>query len=479
MSLLKADSVMRGEKMEFWVGVENFAKISSAKICINHYTVLVGVNNSGKTFLMQLVQGVSEKIGELLNDSVEKTTKVSDRGSVTEYRISDSNVKAVVDSLNQKLEVEKEDIVKETFGREIPIGRLYIDIVMEKNEYYVSIQSNDTHEIRGFLEELGAFHEPWDDLLNNEKKNRDFEFLLYRVPHTESVQIISVYVYHQRRRNKSVKNLVKTMLDSRTLFMPASRTGILLLYREFFANRTDEALVYDLSDKSIRKSNDNFGGLSQPVYKFLRFLQTYSERTDFNRFKEELEFFETRLIEGHISSTQSGFVYQQKNSLNEVPMYLASSMINEIAPLSLALSSSDYYERLIIDEIEASLHPEKQAELVKFLNRLNNKGMKIIISTHSDTIAAKINNLYSISEYLKYLPDREKRNILNSFDIKEEELINTDNLFVYEFVIQKDGKSIVRQVMKNEYAGFQFDQFTSSAMNIYDEASKIGEIIHK
>lgn len=479
MSLLKADSVMRGEKVEFWVGVENFAKISSAKICINHYTVLVGVNNSGKTFLMQLVQGVSEKIGELLDDSAEKITKIYDKESIMEYRISDNNVKAVVSLLNQRLEAEKEDIVKETFGREIPIGRLYIDIVMEKNEYYASVQSNDTHEIRRLLEEIKEFHHPWENLLNDETEDRDFEIFLYRDPHTETVQIISVNIYFQGKRIRNVKNLVKSMLDSRTLFMPASRTGILLLYREFFANRTDEAMVYDLTDKSIKKSNDNYGGLSQPVYKFLRFLQTYSERSDIKRYKEELDFFETRLIEGHINSTQSGFMYQPENSSNEVPMYLASSMINEIAPLSLVLSSSDYFERLIIDEIEASLHPEKQAELVKFLNRLNNKGMKIIISTHSDTIAAKINNLYSISKYLKNRPDKEKKNILNSFDIKEEELINTDNLFVYEFVIQKDGKSIVRQVLKNEYTGFQFDQFTSSAMNIYDEASKIGEIIHK
>ena len=41
--------------MQIWIGVENFAKIESARICINNYTVLVGPNNSGKTFLMQLM----------------------------------------------------------------------------------------------------------------------------------------------------------------------------------------------------------------------------------------------------------------------------------------------------------------------------------------------------------------------------------------------------------------------------------------
>ena len=50
--------------MDFWLGVKNFAKIESAKVNIDNYTLLVGQNNSGKTFLMQLIQGVSEKRSE-------------------------------------------------------------------------------------------------------------------------------------------------------------------------------------------------------------------------------------------------------------------------------------------------------------------------------------------------------------------------------------------------------------------------------
>lgn len=46
--------------MHLWVGVENFAKIEKAKISVDKYTLLVGPNNSGKTFLMQLVQGLSD-----------------------------------------------------------------------------------------------------------------------------------------------------------------------------------------------------------------------------------------------------------------------------------------------------------------------------------------------------------------------------------------------------------------------------------
>ena len=50
--------------MQIWFEVENFAKIEHARICINSYTVLVGPNNSGKTFLMQLVQGNIYKVNQ-------------------------------------------------------------------------------------------------------------------------------------------------------------------------------------------------------------------------------------------------------------------------------------------------------------------------------------------------------------------------------------------------------------------------------
>ena len=56
--------------MELWLGVENFAKIQSAKVCINKYSVLVGPNNSGKTFLMQLIQGMDKNWESLLNLSL-------------------------------------------------------------------------------------------------------------------------------------------------------------------------------------------------------------------------------------------------------------------------------------------------------------------------------------------------------------------------------------------------------------------------
>ena len=127
---------------------------------------------------------------------------------------------------------------------------------------------------------------------------------------------------------------------------------------------------------------------------------------------------------------------------------------------------------MIIDEAEASLHPQKQLELVRFFNRLNNKGMSLIVSTHSDTFVSKLNNLYILSHQVK----KNGEDILEQFNLEKQDLIEPERLFVYEFVNQPNGKSIVKEMKGNSKTGYQFDLFTDSAVHLYEEATKLGEI---
>lgn len=169
-----------------------------------------------------------------------------------------------------------------------------------------------------------------------------------------------------------------------------------------------------------------------------------------------MDFFEDKIIEGHINVSKQGkFSYYAKGDRQLVPMYLASAMVNEVAPLVLALTSERRYEMLIIDEVEASLHPQKQLELVRFLNRINNKGIRLILSTHSDTFVSKLNNLFLLSEQFKNSKDDE---IKRRFHI-EEDLTSTDKIFVYEFVFHENGKSIVKEIIPDPKMGYKFDLF--------------------
>lgn len=463
--------------MRFWIGLDNFAKIERAKVCVSNYTVLVGQNNSGKTFLMQLVQGVSSKLSSLFREDVFSVLTGEEHKDHIKYTISRENIDRIIEYLNGRLDEEKEVIVRDIFKKNIAIERLYIDISFEENvSYEICCLKNGTG-IRGFLDE--SFASKKDRFIELfEKWPEESERCILSKINLENgrkkTQFIHAGFSDGKSENRSALYTLKSLFEEKSLFLPASRTGLLLLYREFFANQTDDRF-FKIQDDRVVEVEENSIGLTEPVYEFLRFLQTYTENDELRtKYENDLDFFEKKLIEGHISVNKQGvFSYNAVGAQEGVPMYLASSMINEIAPIVLAVTSDRQYRKLIIDEIESSLHPEKQLELVRFLNRLSNDGIKLMISTHSETFALRLNNLFILSKYIEKTQDEEK---LSIFGLEKEDLIDTDKLFVYEFTIQPNGKSIVKEIQANDDTGYLFELFVNSTMKLYSEALGVGEI---
>lgn len=460
--------------MHLWVGVENFAKIEKAKISVDKYTLLVGPNNSGKTFLMQLVQGLSDKIVDLIDNEALNMIFTEEMPGYKKYVINESNIASFTEKINRNLFLNKEQLVREIFGKDIEIEDLYIEAKLEKKvTYEIEVLNNigfSNENVRKYIKKDIWFLKDFLDTSNTE----ELIAVISEIQEDNS-RVRMVSFNSEGDINNAVKGVLRHIFEKRSLFLPASRTGLMLLYREFFANKTDNAILYQWKDEKMIENKERYGGLTQPIYEFLRFLQTYvadEQLSDY--FEEELLFFEQNLIEGHISVNKQGaFSYSSQKEGKSVPMHLASAMINEVAPMALVLTSGKMYTRLIIDEVEASLHPQKQHELARFLNRLNNNNMSLIFSTHSDTFVTKLNNLYILSEYIK---ESKNESVLDDLNLQVDDLVNTDNLFVYEFILQENGKSVVKEIIPNKKSGYHFDLFTKSAMDLYTEALRIGEM---
>ena len=461
--------------MRIYMGVENFAKIESAEICINQYTLLVGPNNSGKTFLMQLAEGINEKMETIIHENDLQFLKEEQDSNCNIYTLTQDSLDTLTERINLRLDRIKESIIIDTLGQNIPVDRIYLRIEVDPDEKYQIIQYFEGMEV-------GTKHPDNDFLKNIFKVPKDRHVIILKKMQ-EKEKIIWALVGNKSSSNYYIEEALLHLLTCKSLFMPASRTGLMLLYREFFAHKTDDSVSVQFIDGVAEEQQPRILGLTKPVYKFLRFLQTVTP-PDLNSsklveyLKNDLHFYENNIIEGHISINEQGnMVYSVKDNKINVPMYLASSMINEIAPLYLAITSSrDRFRRLIIDEIESSLHPEKQMELVRFLNRLYNLKFEFIISTHSDTFVSKLNNLCLMAEYTKRTGDKAA---LKKLHLEESDLVCADNLCVYEFVNKENGKSMVREVPFNDKLGYQFDLFTDSALKLYNEATQIQEILNK
>jgi hypothetical protein len=85
-------------------------------------------------------------------------------------------------------------------------------------------------------------------------------------------------------------------------------------------------------------------------------------------------------------------------------------------------------ERLIIDEPELNLHPDNQRKVARVLAKLVNRGVQLIISTHSDYFIRELNNLIMLSQ-----PSDAARQLADQLGLEPAMLLTPDRLGVYLF----------------------------------------------
>ena len=101
-----------------------------------------------------------------------------------------------------------------------------------------------------------------------------------------------------------------------------------------------------------------------------------------------------------------------------------------------------------------------------------NAGYRMVVSTHSDTMAAAINNLITISFKEK------KDELMSKLGYEKEDMLESANVKAYQFIIGKDGKTKVEEV-KSHFSvgvGFDFDIFNYANDKIYQDAVEIAEV---
>lgn len=451
--------------MKICLGVKDFGKIKSAEVDISNFTVFVGNNNSGKSYMMQLIYGV---LRELPRIQTALTALVDDAELVS--IIDEDGFKRYETKVNQFLNDNKDRIIYRIFRRKIPIDQLYIKLTDIRERVLLEYKDVDEPIVvkNNHISEKGVYYAGVRELevtayiTKSKDKTRDIHLRFVNAPSYKSALSIIVGYVMEDLLGLSVDH------DGNALYLPASRTGMLLLYRSFFvekdSNIKEEHFVFN--DK---KEYGNAYGLSEPVYEFLKFLMRFildEEKSEKNEFL--IRFIEEHLIDGSIAHIGDEDIYTPDNSKVKVPLYLASSMVNELTPVLRLLTGMNNYQTVLYDEIETCLHPSKQSEMARLLMRLNNCGYRLIVSTHSDTMATKINNLLLLS--FADLSEAEKKEKLKRLNLDEEDILRSRDIHVYQFENQKDGHSIVKELefRTMPYTGYDFSQFADNVKQRYE-----------
>ncbi len=232
------------------------------------------------------------------------------------------------------------------------------------------------------------------------------------------------------------------------LFLPASKAGIQLLYKSLLNGKENKKPAARTS-RSKDKIQEIESGISLPVWDFLQFLLNYTTNNKTTRDNKKLtDFIEKYFLNGRLQQKEEETVYIPDNTDQSIPIGLASPVVNELAPMTKALTGTADYQYLFYDTVENCLDLEMQRQMARLLIRLNNSGKRLIVTTYSETMLSELSQLIQISldKYTKSDIKENQKEKLDKLNLTKEDLLDSKNIHVYQFSIQSDGMSAVDEL---------------------------------
>lgn len=181
-------------------------------------------------------------------------------------------------------------------------------------------------------------------------------------------------------------------------FLPASRSGIYAGMNAF------GSIVAELSrNRAYFTKKIEFPGISEPISDYFIALSNIKTKANEN-LGEIYKAIEHDILKGKVTfdKNKNALMYEPDNIDVSYEMTEVSSMVSEISPIVAFLKyiirtgyrrNSKNKSILFIEEPEAHLHPNNQIALIEIFARLIDADVKLIMSSHSNYVFNKINNL--------------------------------------------------------------------------------------
>lgn len=385
------------------------------------FFVFVGQNNSGKSYVSQLLWAIFNQ--DIIHKFARTNVEIIDNQIVENINNIEVTHELLAVILNKYSLFLQEETKKEIFNigknsqilNNIVIAFDYEISELREQEIKVIVNIQDDEENTLEYEFIEV---------KKDQGDLKYKFIDKQLPESIKERIPKRSLDRDLLNQKKflvIATIIKTMLkhNHETFFLPASRIFFPTFYRYIYEvdrkrREQDVKKLVDLLENPRKKGNIQLSDFQElDVFK-----RKYTE--PMNKVFENLfslNFEENINIEGHyinlvkqlqeilggeiklVSLEGIGLIefYFKMDSVDEpLPMYLASSSVNQLTPLYLYLKywAAEKDNFLMIDEPEVNLHPENQIKLINILIQFIQiqTGNKVLITTHSSMLANAINN---------------------------------------------------------------------------------------
>lgn len=458
----------------YTVNVEKFGKIRKASIDIAPFMFFVGDNNSGKSYLMQLLWGLynTETIlfaeaqelpayNELREIILEQIANEFDEDKPTfKYKFVPTSdfISKVIEYINQSLDKNKSSIAKTVLNTDtMSVGKFYISNFSTSKKYpFTVIRDYGTIKL-GTPSVTVSITDSYDS-----SKDNNLAVLLNAMIVLYAKHLIFDGIKHIRYYSKTIDSMV---------FLPASRTGFMLTYKDL------QRYMFEFLNSNEVSSINNNSRNKYPlvVNRFITDLASLEPAKDYSRIGNRMDvvkYIENEIYDGKLSSSKSESVdysYIRSSSTKPISMYLTSSMITEVAPLLIYLKSNNTFNTIIIEEPEAHLHLKAQRKLLSALTMLKNAGINIWFTTHSDSMMQEVSNLIKLKNKLSFVDKEDSTN--NSMS-----MIALDYLDVKGYQFDINNKLTDVSSVKISEVGVTAKTFIDELLNQIEFESSINDL---
>ena len=269
-------------------------------------------------------------------------------------------------------------------------------------------------------------------------------------------------------------------------YLPAGRSGLLTAWTDVVKLRLqlerDRFGLTSMPDTSLGGiALDFIAALSEILnrrrYRGRRYWQQELFRRNSQETYDSLQLLQ-ELMGGEVfagSGQDMVPILEYRQGSHKIPVQRASSMVADHAPLAMwmehLLRPGDL---LIIDEPESHLHPEAIRLVARILVRLVNEKVNVVCATHSAVL------LHEISNCILRQRVRSKGTDVLSEGYSESDCINVEDVAVHRFLRSREqGSVIVSRIEIEDDWGIPEDEYVEVAGDLSDESNRLFEILSR
>ncbi|MFM6375137.1 MAG: AAA family ATPase [Microcystis panniformis] len=458
------------------------------------FYTFIGYNNSGKTLVSQLLWTIfnNDNIRKFSENTQIDSLVIDSEKPIKKITINQELIDEILNKFSRFIEKE----VVNTYNLDASIKETIIG--SNKLVFQANIQEfKETKFKTTFLVRVAGNNDLEYLQISKGKGSLTINIKEPNIPEKVFDQIPRDFFERAKPYKESViiPSIIRVLLSHAedTFFIPASRSFFPVFYQYIYEiernkrseyNRRLQELIENIDD-DVNTNRDIFKRLqeqlpkrsyTEPMNKVIESLYSLNTKKEINSVYNSLIEKMIRLMGGEITISslesiapiQFSFKFDESKDL---PMYLASSSVNQLTVLYLYLKywAKEKNNFLMIDEPEVNLHPENQIRLmdilVQFVTEHDNR---VLITTHSPILTDILNNyvyLHTLKSYdvdvTKIIEDNQLKNLNPEISLAKEDL------GVYFFT----GDKII------DYGTSQYGVYFRNFKEVINSVQKSGEIL--